>query len=328
MQLRTVLSIALLVTGSSVSTAAFAAAQAAPPEALYVPVERPTTIAAIPQVVAAGVKWEVVYTSVELQDGIVGTADGGILIAQQGSDTVRKIDVNGGETIYVGGTHGAGALALDANGRLLAVDRKEPTQIAVLAPEPHVIAGTLKDGKPLGRLSDLVVDLKGGSYITGGAFYYLSPDGVVSLLPDQDIRTNGIALSPDGKTLYVTNNTELIAFDLQPDGSTRNRRVFAGLGGDTIADGMAVDANGRVYATAVTGIHVFSPQGRELGIIPTARRATSLAFAGPGKKTLYAVEVGAIRSDGKLLSSSEGTNTARTLYKLPMLAQGFMGRAK
>ena len=319
-----------LVVGAAMGAAAPAAAPTdVPPEVLkYVPVERPTHITAIPHVVAAGARWEVVYASVDLQDGIVGAPDGSILIAQQDSDTVRKIDTNGSQTLYATNTHGAGALGMGGDGRLWAVQRAADKAITIVAPEPRIVAGSLPDGKPLGRLSDIVVDLKGGAYISG-TFYHVSPEGSVSVLPDQDIQTNGIALSPDGKTLYVTNETELIAFDVQADGSTGRRRVFGSLEGDTSADGMGIDGAGRVYVCAAAGIHVISPEGRPLGVIPTATHPTSVAFAGPDKKTLYVVEAGALKSDGRILTPAEGaTRPARTLYKLKMLAAGFKGRGK
>lgn len=300
-----------------------AAQQAAAP---YVAVDRPVSITAIPGVVAAGAKWEVVFASTETQDGIVGTPDGGVLVAMQDDDVVRKITPGGASTVHLGATHGAGALAMDNAGRLFAVHRKEPTSLAQLAPERRVIASTLPDGKSLGRLSDIVTDLKGGFYMTGAGFEYIDPKGAVTVLYP-DIQTNGIALSPDGKTLYVTNTNQLVAFDIGPSGLPVNRRVFNRLDGDTNPDGMAVDAVGRVYVGCASGVHVISPDGRLLGVIPTPRRVTSLAFSGPGKKTLYAVIVGATRSDGTMLEISVSAN-ARTLYKLPVLAEGFKGRPK
>lgn len=319
-----------IFSGSTVAAAPPAAAPTdVPPEVLkYVPVARPTHIAAIPHVVAAGARWEVVYASVDLQDGIVGAPDGGLFIAQQDSDSVRKIAPDGSQTLYAANTHGAGALGMGTDHRLWAVQRTAEKAITIVGPEPRVIARSLPDGRPLGRLSDIVVDSAGGAWISG-SFYYVGPDGRVSTLPDQDIQTNGIALSPDGKTLYVTNETEVIAFDVRPGGATANRRVFGSLEGDTSADGMGIDGAGRVYVCAASGIHVISPEGRPLGVIPTSTHPTSVAFAGPGKKTLYVVEAGALKSDGKILTPAEGaTRPARTLYKLSMLAEGFEGRGK
>ncbi len=326
MMFKTRQTIAVLVTGISIVLTGSALAQPAPAAAnVYVPVDHPAIITAIPGVVAAGAKWEAVFSSVELQDGIIGTPDGGVLIAMQENDVVRKVAPDGVSTIYIGGTKGAGALAMDNNGRLFAVHRKEPTFLSELMPGRRVIAPTSPEMKTLGRISDLVVDLKGGIYTTGASFYYINPQGVLTTLAPE-INTNGIALSPDARTLYVTNTTEVIAFDLPADGMPKNQRVFAKLN-DTNADGMAVDNAGRVYVPGIKGIHVFSPQGNELGVIPTARRATSLAFSGPGKKTLYMLAVGANKTDGSMLSMEEGPN-GRTLFMLSMQAEGFKGRPK
>ena len=75
------------------------------------------------------------------------------------------------------------------------------------------------------------------------------------------------------------------------------------------ADGLAVDNDGRVYAATTAGVQVFSPQGQHLGTIPLSRSPQNLAFAGADKKTLYVVGRGAA-------------------FKVPMLSQGFTGRAK
>ena len=315
---------AALAAGAALAPMA-AAQPAGGAPAAYVAVDHPAIVTAIPGVVAGGAKWQVVFASVELQDGIVGTPDGGILIAMQENDIVRKIEPGGATTIYVGATHGAGALAMDNDGGLFAVHRKDPTALGELLPHRRVIADKGPDGKSIGRISDLVVDLKGGFYTTGAGFHYVDPKGVVTALAPE-VQTNGIALSPDGKTLYVTNGTELVAFDVGPGGMPRNQRPFVKLN-DSNADGMAVDAAGRVYVACATGVHVISPQGRDLGVIPTARRGTSLAFSGPGKKTLYMLAVGANKADGTMLPLADGPN-GRTLFKLPMLAAGYAGRPK
>jgi gluconolactonase len=175
----------------------------------------------------------------------------------------------------------------------------------------------------------LIADGKGGAYFTVGGIYYVNAQGIVSTVADQDIRTNGLMLSTDGRVLYVTNGTAVLAFDVLADGSTRNRREFAGLAGDTGADGMAIDAAGRLYVSAASGVHVLSPQGAHLGLIPTPRQPISLAFAGPQKRTLYAAQMGAIGPDGKAWSTPTGVrNTAMTIYRIAMLTEGFKGRAK
>jgi gluconolactonase len=121
-------------------------------------------------------------------------------------------------------------------------------------------------------------------------------------------------LSPDEKTLYVTNGPTLAAFDVQPDGSLKNQREFAKLAAG--GDGATVDAQGRIYVTG-GGINVIGADGKVLGLIPTPFTAISVAFSGKDKKTLFAV--GTLRENGK--QSAE-------LYAIDLQAQGYEGRAK
>jgi len=151
----------------------------------------------------------------------------------------------------------------------------------------------------------------------------------VTKVEDQNLRSNGIMLSRDAKTLYVTNDTVVLAFDVRQDGSTSNRRDFGSLQGDNGGDGMAIDAEGRLYVTGNMGVHVFSAQGQHLGLIPTPRRPITLAFSGSDKKTLYVPMMGAIGPDGKAWETPMGVrNTAMTIYRIPMIAEGFKGRPK
>jgi len=310
---------------------------------------RQVTVKAIPGVIADGMQWQEVWRGTDNADGIIGTPDGGLLFAQEQPSTVRKLDTNDQNSVYIRDTHGTGSLAIDAQNRILAVQRtctdpgrgdapcSEPTAIAIIYPDNQ--RKTLADnfqGKPLGRLNDLVVDKRGSVYFTVGLAYYLKPGGMVTSLGD-NIRSNGIMLSPDEKTLYVTNGPTIIAFDVQRDGTTTNRRDFARLeasrpssgqaGGN--GDGMAVDASGRLYVTSAPGVQVFGTDGKYLGLIPTPRNAISVAFAGANKQTLYVVGSGALGPDGTEFTTPEGVrNNAKTIYKLPMIARGFAGRAK
>jgi gluconolactonase len=306
------------------------------------PGERATNITGIPGVVAPGAKWEIVWADFETADGINGTPDGGVIFAQEQTDTIRKLDAAGKEWTIVPDTRGAGSVSLDAQGRLYGVERtcteplnaqlpgcNEPPRIVQYLPERRVLAMAFADGTPFGRLNDLIADGKGGIYFTVGGAYYLSPSGVVSTVADQDIRSNGIMLSPDGRTLYVTNNANVLAFDVRGDGTTANRREFGTLGGDDGGDGMAVDSEGRLYVTGNRGVHVLSPRGEYLGLIPTPRRPITIAFSGPDKNLLYAPSSGAVGPDGKAWATPETIrNTAMTMYRIAMLSQGYKGRPK
>ena len=156
----------------------------------------------------------------------------------------------------------------------------------------------------------------------------MTPGGKVASIGGE-LRTNGIMLSPGEKTLYITNGMVVVALDVQPDGSVTNRRDFAKLEAGGAGDGMTIDAAGRLYVTSGPGVQVFSPQGKYLGLIPTPRGVISAAFSGPDKKTLYVVGGGAMGPDGKEFQTPEGVrNNAKTIFKIPMLAQGFKARAK
>ena len=84
----------------------------------------------------------------------------------------------------------------------------------------------------------------------------------------------------------------MFAFDVQSDGTVKNRRPFLQLQDipadkESGADGMAIDRDGRIYVTSVVGIQVFDPSGKYLGRL---RGARNLAFGGPDKRTLYSTE--------------------------------------
>jgi gluconolactonase len=327
------------VIGSAVAISQVAVAQQrgfAQPQGL-----RTVTVTEIPGVVAGGATWRIAWQGTDNADGIVGASDGGVLFAQEQPNRVSKLDQNDGFSVVLSGTHGAGSLTLDSAGRILAVERTctdpgrqsgaspclEATTVAVLTPERRVLADNF-DGKPLGRLNDLVADKKGGAFFTSGGAYYVNPGGRVISLGD-DIRANGIMLNRDETIVYVTNGAAILAFDIQPDGAVTNRREFGRLQAGGAGDGMAIDAVGRLYVTSNAGVQVFNDGGQYLGVIPTPRNVISVAFAGADKKLLYAVGSGALGPDGKEFVTREGVrNNAKTIYKIPMLAQGFKGRAK
>ena len=92
-------------------------------------------------------------------------------------------------------------------------------------------------------------------------------------------------------------------------------------------DGSVVDTEGRLYVTTNPGLQVFDKTGKYLGLIPTPRGVISVTFAGPGKKTLYIIGSGADDENGQPIRQGP-QQTAATIYKLPVLAQGLKGRAK
>ncbi|OAX54649.1 SMP-30/gluconolactonase/LRE family protein [Xanthomonas graminis] len=126
--------------------------------------------------------------------------------------------------------------------------------------------------------------------------YRLDPDGSVHLLDDSLKLPNGIALSPDERTLYVANSDPArpiwTAYTLDARGAVTGKRVFADASdivGDAnpgLPDGMAVASDGRLFATGPGGVLVFAPDGRRLGRIETGGTVANCAFGDDGR-TLY-----------------------------------------
>jgi len=302
------------------------------------PAPRASTIVAIPGVVSADAKLTKIWQQAgNSADGILADKDGNALVAQEDYDTVLRIDVNGKTSVAVANAKGLGSLSMDRRGRLYGAHRTERpgstkpdrdaivNAITVLAPDRKTVASKWADGMPLSvRPNDLAADGTGGAYFTSGCLFYASANGVASVAAE-DLRTNGIAFSPDDKTLYVTNGASVVAFDVAGPGKLTNRRDFAKLGG--AGDGMAVDTDGRLYVTTNAGVQVLDKAGASLGVIPTPRGVISVAFAGPKKKTLFVVGSGADDANGNPIREGP-QQTAATVYTLPMIAQGVQGRGK
>ena len=93
-----------------------------------------------------------------------------------------------------------------------------------------------------------------------GGLFTPTPKGVVTKY-GENLATNGVILSADEKTLYVTNGPSLVAFDVQGDGSLANQRAFARLDGGGNGDGSTIDAAGRIYVTSNPGVQIISRRG-------------------------------------------------------------------
>jgi gluconolactonase len=307
------------------------------------PGTREYAVKEIPGVVAAGAKWTVAWQGTDNADGLVGTPDGGIVFAQEQPSTVGKLDKNDQFSILLRGTHGAGSLGIDRQGRIIAAERTctdpgnagrgitapctEPTKITILTPERKVLTDNI-NGKSFGRPNDVAIS-RNGVYFTSGGVYFVNWNGQTSSI-DQDVRSNGIALNRTETVLYVTNGPVIMAYDIQADGTTRNRREFAKMEAGGNGDGGTIDSEGRLYISSNPGIQVFSEQGKFLGLIPTPRSVMSAAFSGPDKKTLYSHASGAsLGPNGTEFRTPPGVrNNAKTILKISLIAQGFKDRPK
>ena len=170
------------------------------------------------------------------------------------------------------------------------------------------------EGKPLQGPNDVTIDGRGRLYFTdmaAVAVYRIdAPGKLTRILAAPEIqRPNGIQVSPDDRRLYLVEANQaqggarmIRAYDLRPDGTVGNMRVHYNFSPGRSADGMSIDTQGNLYASAglnqlrgtsetldtKAGVHVISPEGKLLKFIPIPEDLiTNNAFGGPDMKTLY-----------------------------------------
>ncbi len=168
------------------------------------------------------------------------------------------------------------------------------------------VAGSYR-GKRLNKPNDVVFRSDGTMYFTDpGAWPYhtaaadLFQNFVYGVTPDGRVfratpfpYPNGLAFSPDESFLYVANTRyfkHISAYDVQPDGTLTNHRLFAELpqnGERGVPDGMKVDVEGRVYCTGPGGLWVFEPSGELIGKIRLPELPANLGWGDADNQTLY-----------------------------------------
>jgi gluconolactonase len=295
-------------------------------------------ITAIPGVIAGDASWTKVWQQAgNSSDGLIPDKDGNVLMAQEDYDTVLRLHTDGTTDVVVAGAKGIGSVSVDRQGRLYGAHRTERmgstkpdkdqimNAIRVLTPKQQVIGQVWAGNAVAERPNDVIADNHGGAWFTAVCLYYASPKGVTTVA--DNLNTNGINLSPDEKTLYVTNGPTIVAFDVKGPGKLANRRDFATLQAGGAGDGMAVDSAGRLYVSSGPGVQVFDKTGQYLGLIPSPRGVISITIAGPDRKTLYMAGSGAEDDKGQPIRVGP-QNTAATVYSIPLLATGLKDHAK
>ena len=196
---------------------------------------------------------------------------------------------------------GSNGLALGRGGLLLADSGTRAIARVDMSTREKTILADSYDGKRLNSPNDLVLARNGDIYFTDPPFglagvqksplrelpytgvFRLTPDNRVHLIAD-NLFPNGVALSPDNRTLYATDNAGWIAIDLDASGSPTGQRthVASESVGGARGDGMKVDAAGNIWTSGRGGIYVFSPKGEHIGFAPISGRVSNCAF-GPGR---------------------------------------------
>jgi gluconolactonase len=268
---------------------------------------------------------EVIASGFEWTEGPVWVKDGGyLLFSDIPRNAVFRWQEGKGASIYLqpSGYTGAGAygkepgsngLTLDAGGQLVSCEHGD-RRLSVLTRDGG--KRTLVDnyqGKRLNSPNDCVFKSNGDLYFTDPPYglpgnfgdprreldfcgvYRLGKDGVLTLLTKELSRPNGLAFSPDEKTLYVANSDPeraiWMAYAMKDDGTLGPGKVFYDVTANAgklpgLPDGLKVDVNGNLFATGPGGVSVFSPEGTLLGRIETGQATANCAWGGDGS-TLY-----------------------------------------
>ena len=247
------------------------------------------------EILGQGGDWEVAVSGLGFADGLSCDASGNLYFADLRGDNagVYRLAPDGTKTKIASG--GKSGTRIGPDGRLYACGGKKLVAFDLSAGGKET---TIADG--LGT-NDLAVSSRGHVYITDtGKKQVTRVDPKTGQAKAADVgitAPNGIGLSPDHSTLYVSDygGMNVYAFKVQPDGSLTDKKALmtmkapenkpAVAGGD----GMAIDAAGRLYVTTALGLQVFSAKGDLLGVLPKPGNGplVSVGFGGKELDQLY-----------------------------------------
>jgi gluconolactonase len=281
-------------------------------------------------------------------EGPAVDAEGNVFFSDIAGNRILKMDGAGKVTTFRADSGRTNGNCFDAQGRLISCEGGEqgPGRRRIVRTDMKTgkidVLTEKYEGKRYNSPNDVCVDTKGRIWFTDPrygadrsdlemdveAIYRIDPDGKVTrvLTPPAVQKPNGIAISPDDKTLYVIDsnpaengNRKIWGFDVSADGKPSNQRLVYDFGKGRGGDGMKLDMNGNLWVAAgisykrspfetldvPPGIYVISPAGKLLGRIPIVEDLlTNLAFGGPDHKTLY-------------------ITAGKTLYKLQVNVSGY-----
>ncbi len=264
-------------------------------------------------------------------EGPTAHPDGTLYFSDIAANRIMKMSDEGVTSVYREDSGRANGNVLDLAGNLITCEgaehgpggRRRMTRTDLQTGEVTVLTDRF-EGKRYNSPNDVVIDEHGRIYFTDPRYgdrsdmeldvegvYRIDPDGTVSriLSQPQIERPNGLAISPDGKILYIIDsnhfadgNRKIWAFDLSDDGEASNPRVIHDFAPGRGGDGMEVDVDGNLYVCAgiVTprsehetndvppGVYIFDPEGTLLGRIPIPQDVISnCCFGGADLRTLY-----------------------------------------
>jgi gluconolactonase len=271
------------------------------------------------EIIPKDAKPEKVAGGSKFTEGPAADADGNLFFTDSPNNRIMVLRPDGKLEVWDKASQDANGMRFDAQGRLIVCCGEDGAR-AVIRYEKDGKKTVLADkynGKRLTAPNDLWIDRQGRIYFTDPCYGRRPKDGQEKYavyridakegqpIPNQLTRViddvdmpNGIAMSPDQKTLYVADNSPrnngahtLLAYDVLADGACKRRAVLHDFKENRGIDGMVVDTAGNIYATAEsgqrTGVYVFAPDGKQLGFIRTPETATNCTFGDKDFKTLY-----------------------------------------
>jgi gluconolactonase len=234
-------------------------------------------------------------------EGPVWSQDGFLLFSDIPNNRLHKLVPGKGIELARENTGGANGNAIDDKGRIVSCEGSNRRVTRRNAKGEVEVLAERFEGKRLNAPNDVVIRKDGNIYFTDPAFgkqddtkelpfygvYRITPKGELSVIARSGKRPNGIALSPNGRLLYVAGSDERVirVYDLDRGGGAANERVLI-TGIDGVPDGIETDEKGNIYV-ACRGVAVYTPAGQLIHLIELAERPSNLAFGDGDLQGLY-----------------------------------------
>lgn len=246
------------------------------------------------------VKLDVIAEKLTFTEGPAWSKDGYLIFSDAPNDRLLKWTPGHPVEIFREKANGPSGNAFDLDGRLYTCETRARRVTRTDRSGAIEVLADKFDGKRLNAPSHIAVGRTGSIYFTDPAFgyqsdhreldfygvYHLSSKGGLKVIAKPQGRPNGIALSPNGKLLYVTNSDErnIRAYDVDKNGDTSNERVLVAKV-EGIPGGIHIDEKGNLFVAAA-GIAVYSPEGRLLHTIATHEPPSNCTFGEADLKSL------------------------------------------
>jgi gluconolactonase len=248
---------------------------------------------------------ELISSGYQFTEGPVWMPGEGLLFSDIPANTIFQWSQEMGSKPWREDSGNSNGLTLDRKDHLLACEHGH-RRVSITDSEGEV--STLADqfqGKRLNSPNDIVVRSDGLVYFTDPPYgvepaekeqpingvYCIRSKEEIDLIADDFERPNGLAFSPDEKLLYIADSPRrhVRAFDVRPDGSLENSRIFADMNHPQPGspDGMKVNEEGHLFVAGATGVWVFEPDGEWLGVIGFPERPSNCAWGDQDHRTLY-----------------------------------------